>query len=297
MRIGMVKPLLAVALVLGSTQHALAQGADEEVRRAVERAISSSISSSVTESLSRSIMSEGLEIMPTTTLFASPFYSRVEVDFLGADANADAGGAVLGVLHKVHDIVLVHAAIAGTGTSTEVEFEDENGDDETTDASGGAINTTLGADIVYLNQTQVKAWLTTEAGFSYLDTDVSDGSWGWLVSPSTTVSVRTGPVLIEPNLGFQFIGSFDDGGGVAYGMVVGTSVKYRGDRWRPQFNFAYSKLLDASEDDGFISFGPEVLYAVTPAILVGGAYSYGTSLTDGLDVDAHTITAEFRWTF
>jgi hypothetical protein len=40
-----------------------------------------------------------------------------------------------------------------------------------------------------------------------------------------------------------------------------------------------------------------LLYAVRPNVLVGAAYTFGTSLTSGVDVDSHTVTLELRWTF
>jgi len=43
--------------------------------------------------------------------------------------------------------------------------------------------------------------------------------------------------------------------------------------------------------------GPEILYAITPNVLVGGSYSYSTPLTKGVDVNSHTVTLEFRWIF
>ena len=278
---------------------ALAQGGggdtNEEVKKAVERAVGSSISSSVAESLSRSIVSEGLRLMPTTTLFASPFYNRTDGDFSSASFKSDTGGVVVGALYKLHDVVLVHGALSGAGTSTKVSAA---GTESSMDAT--FFETRLGTDLIFLNTQPVKGWLTLEGGFSNFNTNVTDDIWSWRAGPSATFSIRGGPILVEPTVGFAFSNTFeDDDADTVTSFLAGFSLKYRGERFRPQLNFVYAKVIGPStiEDDGFISVGPEILYAVTPSVLVGGAYSYGTSLNSGVDVNSHTVTLEFRWIF
>ena len=110
--------VLLLSLVLGLAGPAFAQGGDvnEEVRRAVERAVGASVSSSVAESLSRSIVSEGLQAEPTTTVFGSPFYNRTTGSFSFGSFDADTYGGVVGILHKVNDVLLLHGALSGAGT-------------------------------------------------------------------------------------------------------------------------------------------------------------------------------------
>lgn len=268
---------------------------NEEVKKAVERAVGSSISSSVAESLSRSIVSEGLRQMPTTTIFGSPFYNRTDGDFDFGSFKSDTGGLVIGGLYKLHDIVLVHGALSGAGTSTKAEALGMS-----TSIDATFFESRLGADLIFLNTEPAKAWLTLEGGFSHFDTDVTDGIWSWRTSPSVTVSLRAGPILFEPSVGFAFANTFeDDNAKTNISFQSGFSLKYRGEKLRPQLNFVYAKVIGPSDikDDGFISVGPEVLYAVTPSFLVGVAYSYGTSLNSGVDINSHTATLEFRWTF
>jgi hypothetical protein len=296
MRIRTMCSAVLFSLLAGTAGPAFAQGggADEEVRRAVERAVGSSIASSVAESLSRSIVSEGLQLMPRATLFTSPFYNRTEGDFDFGSFEADTYGGVVGGLFKVHDIFLMHAAVAGAHLTTDVTFD---GDKTSIDAH--FIEFRLGGDLVFLNTQPVKAWLTLEGGVSNFDTELTDSIWAWRAGPSVTLSVRGGNVLFEPNVGFSFSNTFeDDDADTTTTFQTGFSVKYRGDKWRPQFNFGYAKVIDPDlGDDGFISVGPEILYAVTPSLLVGAAYSYGTPLTSGIDVDSHTVTLQARWTF
>ena len=278
---------------------AFAQGGggdtNEEVKKAVERAVGSSISSSVAESLSRSIVSEGVRAAPTTTLFASPFYNRTEGDFDFGSFNSDTGGLVAGGLFKLHDIVLLHGALSLAGTSTKVEALGTE-----TKISSTFFETRLGANLIFLNTEPVKGWLTLEGGFSNFNTNVTDDIWSWRAGPSATLSARAGPILIEPTVGFAFSNTFeDDDADTVIAFQSGFSLKYRGEKFRPQLNFVYAKVIDPStiKDDGFISVGPEILYAVTPSFLIGGAYSYGTSLNSGVDINSHTATLEFRWIF
>jgi len=278
---------------------AFAQGGggdtNEEVKKAVERAVGSSISSSVAESLSRSIVSEGVRAAPTTTLFGSPFYNRTEGDFDFGSFNSDTGGLVAGGLFKLHDIVLLHGALSVAGTSTKVEALGTE-----TKISSTFFETRLGANLIFLNTEPVKGWLTLEGGFSNFNTNVTDDIWSWRAGPSATLSARAGPILIEPTVGFAFSNTFeDDDADTVIAFQSGFSLKYRGEKFRPQLNFVYAKVIDPStiKDDGFISVGPEILYAIAPSFLVGGAYSYGTSLNSGVDINSHTVTLEFRWIF
>ena len=278
---------------------AFAQGGggdtNEEVKKAVERAVGSSISSSVAESLSRSIVSEGVSGMATTTLFASPFYNRTDGDFSFGSFKSDTGGIVAGALFKLHDIVLLHGALSGAGTSTKVSAL---GTSTSIDAT--FFEARLGTDLIFLNTVPVKGWLTLEGGFSNFNTNVTDDIWSWRAGPSATLSARAGPILIEPSVGFAFANTFeDDDADTITSFQAGFSLKYRGEKFRPQLNFVYAKVIGPSsiKDDGFISVGPEILYAVTPSFLIGGAYSYGTSLNSGVDINSHTVTLEFRWIF
>jgi hypothetical protein len=296
----MFGPVLAV-LLIAIPAVAFAQGGggdtNEEVKKAVERAVGSSISSSVAESLSRSIVSEGVAGGPATTIFGSPFYNRTDGDFSFGSFKSDTGGLVLGGLFKAHDILLLHGALSGAYTSTRAEAL---GTSTTIDST--FIETRLGANLVFLNTMPVKGWLTLEGGFSNFNTNKTDDVWSWRAGPSATLSVRGGPILFEPTVGFAFSNTFeDDDADTTTAMQAGFSLKYRGEKFRPQLNFLYSKIIGpstaSSQDDGFISVGPEILYAITPSILVGGAYSYGTSLNSGVDINSHTVTLEFRFIF
>jgi hypothetical protein len=286
-------------LLVAMAGPAFAQGGggdtNEEVKKAVERAVGSSISSSVAESLSRSIVSEGVSGMPTTTLFGSPFYNRTDGDFSFASFKSDTGGLVVGGLFKLHDIVLIHGALSGAGTSTKVSALGADTTIRSTFFEGR-----LGTDLIFLNTAPVKGWLTLEGGFSHFDTNVTDDIWSWRAGPSATFSIRGGPILFEPTVGFAFSNTLeDDGARTNTAFQAGFSAKYRGEKFRPQLNFVYAKVIAPStiKDDGFISVGPEILYAVTPSFLIGGAYSYGTSLNSGVDINSHTVTLEFRWIF
>lgn len=289
------------ALLVALAGPAFAQGGggdtNEEVKKAVERAVGSSISSSVAESLSRSIVSEGVSGTATTTLFGSPFYNRTDGDFSFGSFKADTGGLVVGGLFKLHDIVLIHGALSGAGTSTKVSAP---GTSSTIDST--FVETRLGTDLIFLNTAPVKGWLTLEGGFSNFNTNKTDDIWSWRAGPSATLSVRGGPILFEPTVGFAFSNTLeDDDADTITSMQAGFSLKYRGEKFRPQLNFVYSKVIGPStisrQDDGFISVGPEILYAITPSILIGGAYSYGTSLNSGVDINSHTVTLEFRFIF
>ena len=295
---------LAVVLLVGSTVPVRAQGGggdvNEEVRKAVERAVGASVSTSVAESLSRSIVSEGLRQEPRTTLFGSPFYNRTEGDFDFGSFDADTFGGVVGVLHKLTNWALVHAAFSGATTGVDAEaagFEVES--------RSRFLDMRLGADLVFLNTRPAKAWFTLEGGVSNFDTDIEDSDeiWSWRIAPSLTGSLRAGDILFEPVVGFAFSRPFAgvDDEETTITFNPGFSLKYRGERLRPQLNFLYSKIIHpggaARVDDGVISVGPEILYALTPNLLVGGAYSYATPLTKGIDVDSHTFTLEIRWIF
>ncbi|HEU4370663.1 MAG TPA: hypothetical protein VFV05_20770 [Methylomirabilota bacterium] len=298
MRAGSISGAALVVLLVGIAGPAFAQGGggdtNEEVKKAVERAVGSSIATSVAESLSRSIVSEGLQLMPTTTIFGSPFYNRTDGDFSFGSFKSDTGGVVVGALHKLHDILLVHGALGGAFTSTEVSA---GGLD--TDIDSTLVDTRLGANLIFLNTQPVKGWLTLEGGFANFNSNVADDIWAWRAGPSVTLSARGGPILFEPSVGVAFSNTFeDDNADTITSFQGGFSLKYRGEKFRPQLNFVYQKVVDPDlDDDGFISVGPEILYAITPSLLVGGAYSYGTSLTSGIDIDSHTVTLQVRWSF
>jgi hypothetical protein len=302
MRLRWLRSAALLVLLLGMAGPAFAQGGgsdvNEEVKRAVERAVGASVSSSVAESLSRSIVSEGLRLMPTTTVFGSPFYNRTDGDFGFGSFKADTYGGVIGALYKVNDYVLLHGALSAAGTHVDASATGAG----STSIDARFFEFRLGSDLVFLNTEPAKAWFTLEAGAANFDTDVTDNIWAWRVAPSVTFSVRGGPILFEPTIGFAFTNSFDNtGAGTVITFNPGFAVKYRGEKFRPQLNFQYSKVIDpgiiAKDDDGFITVGPEILYAITPAVLVGGAYSYGTSLNKGVDINSHTVTLEIRWIF
>ena len=292
---GAMRVTLVAVLVAGIAPSAFAQGGDasEEVKRAVERAVGASIATSVSESLSRSIVSEGLQTTPTTTLFGSPFYNRVDGSFGFGSFSADTYGGVIGGLFKVNDVLLLHAALSGAHTSTEVKAAGTK-----TDVDARFFEARLGADLVFLNTASVKGWLTLEGGVSNFDSSLTNDIWSWRAGPSATLSVRGGPILFEPTVGFSFSNTFDDPGDTVIAFQPGFSLKYRGERFRPQLNFTYARVIHPDVDDrGFISVGPEILYAVTPSLLIGGAYSYGTTLNKDTRIDSHTVTLEVRWTF
>jgi hypothetical protein len=289
-------------VVGGITGPAFAQGGgggdvNEEVKRAVERAVGASVSSSVAESLSRSIVSEGLRLMPTTTVFGSPFYNRTDGDFSFGSFKADTYGGVVGFLYKVNDYFLLHGAVSGAHTHTDVSVAGSS-----SGLNAHFFEARVGGDLVFVNTEPAKAWFTLEGGASNFATELTDDIWSWRVAPSATVSLRAGPVLFEPTVGFSFSDAFEGSDlGTTITFQPGFALKYRGERFRPQLNFQYSKVIDpkivAANDDGFITVGPEILYAVTPSLLIGGAYSYGTSLTKGVDIRSHTATLEVRFTF
>jgi len=296
---------VALCLMLAvAASPAFAQGGgndvNEEVRRAVERAVGASVSTSVSESLSRSIVSEGVRQEGNTTVFFSPFYNRTDGDFDFASFKADTGGGTIGFLQRLNDVVLLHGAFAGAFTKARTEV-----DDETFHVETNFIDMRLGADLVFLNIPVLKGWFTMEGGVSRFDSDVEDfeSIWAYRIAPSMTLSGRVGPILFEPTIGFAFSRAFK---GVEDADTLVTfnpsfALKYRGEKFRPQLNFAYSKIISpgviSREEDGVISVGPEVLYAITPNLLVGAAYSYSTPLTKGVNVDSHTGTLEIRWTF
>jgi hypothetical protein len=287
---------------------AVAQGGgdvNEEVRRAVERAVGASVSTSVAESLSRSIVSEAQRQKENTTIFFSPFYNRTDGDFDFASFTADTGGGTIGFLQRVNDAVLFHAAFAGAFTKAKAEVDGETFKTET-----NFLDFRLGADLVFLNLDVVKAWFTLEGGVSRFDSNVEDfdALWAYRIAPSVTGSFRVfGPILFEPTVGFAFSRVFSglpDEAPDADTVITfnpSFSLKYRGEKLRPQLNFAYSKVLAPKDisrnEDGVISVGPEILYAISPNILVGAAYSYSTPLTKDVNVDSHTATLEFRWIF
>jgi hypothetical protein len=298
---------IALFLVLvGIAGPAFAQGGgndvNEEVRRAVERAVGASVSTSVSESLSRSIVSEGMRQEGNTTIFFSPFYNRTDGDFDFASFTADTGGATVGFLQKLNDVVLLHGALAGAVTKAKTEIEGFGG---TTRVESNFVDGRVGADFIFLNEMAIKGWFTLEGGVSRFASDVEDfdAIWAYRIAPSMTFSGRMGPILFEPTVAFAFGRAFEGVEDADTTVIFNPSfaLKYRGDKFRPQLNFSYAKIISPAvisrEEDGVISVGPEILYAIRPNILIGGAYSYSTPLTKGVNVDSHTATLEFRWIF
>jgi hypothetical protein len=292
-------------VLLGIVGPAFAQGGgndvNEEVRRAVERAVGASVSTSVSESLSRSIVSEGMRQEGNTTLFFSPFYNRTDGDFDVASFKADTGGGTIGFLQKLNDVALFHGAFAGAFTKARTEVEGFG----TTHVETNFVDGRLGLDLIFVNVPALKGWFTIEGGVSRFDSDVPDfdAIWAYRIAPSVTLSGKMGPILFEPTIGFAFSRAFSgvDDADTVITFNPSFALKYRGEKFRPQLNFAYSKIISpeiiSKSEDGVISVGPEVLYAVAPNILVGAAYSYSTPLTKGVDVNSHTATLEFRWIF
>ncbi len=293
-------------LLVGLAGPAFAQGGggndvNEEVRRAVEWAVGASVSTSVAESLSRSIVSEGTRQAENTTIFFSPFYNRTDGDFDFAKFTADTGGGTIGFLQKLNDVVLLHGAFAGAFTKAKTEVDGFG----TTRVETNFLDGRLGADFIFLNEQAIKGWFTLEGGVSRFDSDVQDfdAIWAYRVAPSMTLSGRMGPILFEPTIGFAFSRAFKgvDDADTTITFNPSFSLKYRCEKFRPQLNFAYSKVLApkivSGNEDGVISVGPEILYAISPNILIGGAYSYSTPLTKDVDVNSHTVTLEFRWIF
>jgi hypothetical protein len=294
---------IALCTLMAAATPVFAQGGgggsdiNEEVKRAVERAVGASVSASVAESLSRSIVSEGLRLEPKTTVFGSPFYNRTNGDFSFGSFKSDTYGGVVGILYKVNDYVLLHSAVSGAHTHTDVSVPGSS-----SGLNAHFFDARLGADLVFLNTQPAKAWFTLEGGANNFATEQTNDIWSWHVEPSVTVSAHMGPILFEPTVAFSFTNAFEGSEtGTTITFQPGFALKYRGEKFRPQLNFQYSKVIDpgilASNDDGFITVGPEILYALTPALLIGGAYSYGTSLTKGVDINSHTATLEVRFIF
>jgi hypothetical protein len=302
MRVSMLRGVGLGLLLLGSAGPAFGQGGGdigEEVKKAVERSVGASVSSSVAESLSRSIVSEGLAVEPRTTIFFNPFYNRTEGDFDFGDFDADTGGATVGGLFKLNDFTLLHAAFSGSHTSV-----DASAGGFSVESKAHLIDGRLGATFVVLNTRPAKGWLTLEGGLTNFDAEDLDDIWTWRASPSFTLSLRGGPVLFEPTVGFSFSRPFSGVDGDKDTTILfnpGFALKYRGEVFRPQLNFLYSKIIHpgsvADNDDGVISVGPEVLFAIKPNLLIGGAYNYSTTLTNNVDVNSHTFTLELRWIF
>jgi hypothetical protein len=303
---GAVALLVGGMTLAGFTPPVSAQGADpsEEVRRAIDRAAGAAVAAAIAETLSRSIVSESITQAPKTTVFGSPFYTRADGDIDTISFEADIFGANVGFLHKISDNVLVHTAF--TGAAGNARGRD---DDEPFDIDGHLIDFRLGTDLIFLNTEPAKAWFTLEGGLVYFaaNSEGFDPIWAWRIAPSTTFSFRAGPVLIEPTVGFQFVRPFtgeiieDEDRDLIVTFNPALAVRYRGEKLRPQLNVAYQRVLTpktiSKNDDGFISVGPEILYAITPNLLVGGSYTYTTSFSKDVDINAHTILLEARWTF
>lgn len=231
---------------------------------------------------------------PTGTLFLDAVYTRADERFEFGSATSSSYGGQVGALYALHDRVLVHGSFRGIGSDVKFSFDDET----EYKFSRRFVETRLGADLIYLDTKPLKAWLTLEGGFANSDTDVSNAFWSWRASASTTLSWRIGNVLLEPMVAVAFTDTFERDTERVTAVGGGFAAKYRGERWRPQLNFAYSKVVDPNiHDDGFIEVGPEVLYAVTPSLLVGLGYTYGTPVDRDIHFDSHTAMLRIRWTF
>ena len=231
---------------------------------------------------------------PKGTLFLDAVYSRSDEDFEFGSVKATSYGGQVGILYALHDRVLVHGSFRGIGSDVKFSFDD---DFEYT-FSRRFVEARFGADLVYLDTKPLKAWLTLEGGFANSDTDVSNAFWSWRAAATTTLSWRVGNVLLEPMAGVVFTDSFEERTERVTLIGAGFAAKYRGERWRPQLNFAYSKVVDPNiHDDGFIEVGPEVLYALTPSVLVGLGYTDGTPVDRDIHFDSHTAMLRIRWTF
>ena len=232
---------------------------------------------------------------PKGTLFLDAVYTREDQRFDDfGSATASSYGGQVGVLYAPFDRVLVHGTFRGFGSDVKFSFDDDTEEK----FRSRFIETRLGADLIYLDTKPLKAWLTLEGRFANSDTDASNAFWSWRAAASTTLSWRIGNVLLEPMVGVVFADSFDRDTERVTLVGAGFAAKYRGERWRPQLNFAYSKVVDPNiHDDGFIEVGPEVLYAVTPSLLVGLGYTYGTPIDRDIHFDSHTAMLRIRWTF
>jgi hypothetical protein len=230
---------------------------------------------------------------PTATLFLDTGFalSDQRFDFGSADTVSYAGQ--VGVLYRLHDLVLVHGAFQGSGFDTKVSFDDDD-----LRFSGRFVEGSLGGSVIYLDSRPLKGWLTLSAGFGNSDTDDTDAFWTWRAGGSTTLSWRLDDFLVEPNVGVSFSDTFDRDTKMSIVVGAGFAAKYRGERWRPQVNFAYSRVVRPDVDiETFIDVGPEILYAVTPALLLGAGYTYSTSADRNDRFDAHSVTFTVRWTF
>jgi hypothetical protein len=97
---------------------------------------------------------------------------------------------------------------------------------------------------------------------SRFDSDVEDfdAIWAYRIAPSMTLSARSGRLLFEPTVAFG-----SRGPSRAWTMRHGRhfnpsfALKYRGEKFRPQLNFAYVQDHLAGHrlqsEDGVISVG------------------------------------------
>ena len=325
MRAGWICTVAFFLLIMGSAGPAVAQVGDQagdEVKRAVASVVSSSIASAIADSVSRSIVGNGLGVMPTTTVFGGPFYNRIDAgfssgseslkDLKGTTLKLDTFGGLAGFVYKVKDIeedFLVHGVVFGSRSNADVKCGPvlRLKSDRCSDAPGGAfstdvgfVNVTLGGNLLFVNTQSVKGWITLEGGPSNVSLDTGN-TWFWTTALSATLSLRAGPILLEPTVGALVLSDLDSGPNVpppTTTFETGFSLKYRGGTFRPQLNVFYAKTVEPPRgDDGSISVTPEILYAISPSVLLGGAYSYATSLGRGIDITSHTGSLEFRWIF
>jgi hypothetical protein len=230
---------------------------------------------------------------PTATLFFGTGFTVSDERFdFGSIEQVSYGGQV-GALYALHEPFLFHAGFSGTGSRVKVTFAGEE-----LEVNGRFLDARLGGSVVYVDSAPLKAWLTLDTFLTSADTSESEAFWVWEAGLSTTLSWRLGDVLLEPNAGIAVRDTFDLDTQRLTAVGAGFAAKYRGTRWRPQVNFAYSKIVDPDlDDDGFISVGPELTYAVTPSLLLGVSYTYGRPVDRDIRFDSHSATFRIRWTF
>jgi hypothetical protein len=230
---------------------------------------------------------------PTATLFLDTGFALADQQFDFGSLDTIAFGGQVGALYGLHDMFLVHGAFDGSGFKQTFEVD---GDDFR--FRGHSLGGRLSGSLIYLDSRPLRAWLTVGARFASNDDDDADAFWTWQTGPSTTLSWRIDDFLLEPNVGVSFSDTFDRDTKMSIVVGAGFAAKYRGERWRPQVNFAYSRVVRPDVDfEDFVDVGPEVLYAVTPALLLGVGYTYSTPLDRDARFDAHSVTFTVRWTF
>ena len=240
------------------------------------------------------LRADGGRPQPTGTLFLDATYDVTGVRRELESNRIQSYGGEVGALVRLHDVFLGHLSFRGLGFDVKEQFADGE-----FRVSGRQLETRLGGSLIYLDTTSLKAWLTVEGTFINTDTPETDSTWFWRAGPSTTLSWRLGDVLLEPGVGVTFFDAFNADTERTTVLHAGFAAKYRGDRWRPQLNFVYSKRIDPdiNKTEGTIEVGPELTYALTPAILLGIGYTYSTPVDRENRLESHTATLSLRWTF